>query len=31
MLYHTRLENLANYKHSSLLGHFVSYEENEVL
>ncbi len=27
----TKLEGLAKNKHSSLLGPFVSYEENEVL
>jgi hypothetical protein len=27
----TKLERLGRYKHSSLLGLFVSYEENEVL
>jgi hypothetical protein len=30
-LYYTRLERLARVKHYSLLGPFVSYEENEVL
>jgi len=30
-LYYTRLERLARDKHYSLLGPFVSYEENEVL
>ncbi len=28
---YTRVEKLASDKHSSLLGQFVSYEENEVL
>jgi hypothetical protein len=31
VLHYTRLERLARDKHSSLLGPFVSYEENEVL
>jgi hypothetical protein len=31
MLQYTRLERLARVKHSSLLGPFVSYEENKVL
>ncbi len=31
MLHYTRLERLASDKDSSLLGQFLSYEENEVL
>ncbi len=31
VLYCTRLERLANDKHSSLLGSFVSYKENNLL
>ncbi len=31
MLYYTRPEKLDRVKHSSLLGPFVSYEENEVV
>ncbi len=31
VLHYTKLERLAMDKHSSLLGIFVSYEENEVL
>ncbi len=31
VLHNTRLERLAKHKHSSFLGPFVSYEENEVL
>ncbi len=31
VLHYTRLEKLARNKHSSLLGSFINYEENEVL
>ncbi len=31
VLHYTRLERLASDKHSSILGPFMSYEENEVL
>jgi hypothetical protein len=31
VLYYTKLERLAMYKHSSLSGPFISNEENEVL
>ncbi len=31
LLHHTWLKRLAGDKHSSLFGHFISHEENQVL
>ncbi len=31
MVHYTRVERLAKYKHSSILGSYVSFEENELL